>query len=71
MKVLFLISMVELRKITLILLAELLHENHELKEKFCHIMNIHPCPGKVLTTFIYRLCSRANFRKIFSITPDC
>lgn len=40
---------VELRKITLMLLMELLWGNVTLKEKFCLMMGVHPAPGKVCT----------------------
>jgi hypothetical protein len=36
-----------LRKISLALISQLLHNNPQLKEKFCNIMGIPLCPGRV------------------------
>jgi hypothetical protein len=41
------IIMLGLRKISLALISQLLYNNNILKEKFCHIMNIPLCPGRV------------------------
>ena len=37
----------ELRKISLLLISQLLYSNQALKEKFCNIMNIPTVPGRV------------------------
>jgi len=41
-----------LRKISLLLISQLLYNNNPLKEKFCTIMNIPTVPGRVNTSLI-------------------
>ena len=51
----------KLRKISLLLISQLLHNNQELKEKFCNIMNIPTVPGRVALNT--KLCSSSSRAK--------
>ena len=50
-----------LRKISMLLISQLLYNNVPLKEKFCHVMNIPTMPGRVHLLSCLRLPSILNY----------